>query len=119
MTTIRKAPELVAEAKKSVVCIGPEEGKGLYTNNNALFIDVREPGEVQQSAVAGAINIPRGVLEMKIEELAPDHDQLILICCGTGGRAALSAKALKEMGYTNVKVIDCDHQQVCRIFSVA
>lgn len=108
---IKKAPDIIAHAKKSQTCIPAESVKSLLASDQqTVIIDVREPMEVQASPVPGAVNIPRGVLEMKVEAAVPEHDRPLLVCCASGGRATLSAKTLQEMGYTNVKVIDCEHQ---------
>jgi rhodanese-related sulfurtransferase len=113
---ITPLPELVADAKAQCHCISFEQVPSFIQNHTSLiFIDVREPEEHQQSAVKGSINIPRGVLEMKLPSITNDADQPILLHCATGGRAALSALALKKMGYKNVTVIDGSHEQLCSI----
>jgi rhodanese-related sulfurtransferase len=67
-------------------------------------VDVREPGEFAAGYLPGAINLPRGVLEFKFGAKLPDlpKDAAILIYCKEGARAALSARALARVGYTNV-----------------
>ena len=67
-----------------------------------LLVDVREPGEGAAGHLPGATLLPRGVLEGKIEALAPDPDQPIVLYCGSGGRSALAAESLKRMGYGRV-----------------
>jgi rhodanese-related sulfurtransferase len=67
-----------------------------------VLIDVREPAEWAAGHVPGARLLPRGILEGKIEELAPDPDQPIVLYCGSGGRSALAAQSLQRMGYSNV-----------------
>jgi rhodanese-related sulfurtransferase len=67
-----------------------------------LLVDVREPAEWEAGHIAGATPLPRGILEGKIEELAPDPDQPIVLYCATGGRSALAADSLQRMGYRNV-----------------
>ena len=72
-----------------------------------LLLDVREPAEYQQGHLAGAINIPRGLLEFKMGG-APEleaRDQAIVLYCKTSGRAALAAASLHQMGYVNVTSI--------------
>ncbi|MCL6415265.1 rhodanese-like domain-containing protein [Aestuariirhabdus sp. Z084] len=108
---IKPLSELVAEARQHCQSIDIEEAlQQIDTKPSPLLVDVREPGETQNHSVKGAINIPRGVLEMKMAALCHDPDQPILIYCATGGRASLSAVALQKMGYRNVKVIqgDCE-----------
>lgn len=100
--------ELVSETKASLHCLTPEQAQQrIDQTQNGVLIDVREPAEVAQKRVKGFVNIPRGVLEMKIGELAPTADTPIYLHCASGGRAALSAAALTHMGYGNVHVIDC------------
>ena len=74
----------------------PDAAKG------GLLIDVREADEFEKEHAAGAKHLSRGVLEMKIEEAAPDLDQPIVCYCGGGKRSALAAENLQRMGYTNV-----------------
>lgn len=67
-----------------------------------LLIDVREPAEWEAGHIVGATPLPRGVLEGKIEDLASDPDQPIVLYCASGGRSALAADSLQRMGYRNV-----------------
>jgi len=82
---------------------------------NGLVIDVREPGEVSAKPVKGSVNIPRGVLEMKISELTKDADKAIYLHCGTGARATLAAEQLQRMGYTKVTAISSGIDEICRV----
>jgi molybdopterin/thiamine biosynthesis adenylyltransferase/rhodanese-related sulfurtransferase len=80
---------------------------GLETrlNNGAppVLIDVREQDEYSQGFIAGARWIPRGFLELRIEDAVPDRDRPIILYCAGGARSALSARALHELGYTSVE----------------
>ena len=106
--SLKTLQDVVAQAKASVHCLTPQAAKELLADNSdALVIDVREPGEVGEKRPARTINIPRGVLEMKITDHTTDPDQLILLHCATGGRAAMAAAALENMGFRNVSIIDC------------
>jgi rhodanese-related sulfurtransferase len=106
--------QMVADARKEVNVISPQEAKQEIEKGDATVIDVREPDEVAQSGtVPGARNIPRGVLELKADTELPtkdpelqDRNQKVIIACGAGGQAALSAKALKDMGFTDVSIIE-------------
>jgi molybdopterin/thiamine biosynthesis adenylyltransferase/rhodanese-related sulfurtransferase len=71
--------------------------------NGTVVIDVREQDEYVQGFIPTARWIPRGFLEMRIEDSVPARDQAIILYCAGGNRSALSARALGEMGYTNVK----------------
>lgn len=77
-------------------------------SNHGLIIDVREPGEVEQSPTPGTINIPRGVLEMQLLEKEKDARRPIYVHCASGVRAQLAAEQLSLMGYENVAVLTCD-----------
>ena len=104
-TTLKTVEDIVKEARSSAEFISPKEAKILLPNNDTLVIDVREPSEHNEACIPHSINIPRGILEMKIASLAPTAEHAIIIHCATGGRASLSYHTLKSMGYTNVKVI--------------
>ena len=66
------------------------------------LIDVRENDEYVDGYIPGATWIPRGKLELRIEDVAPDRDQEIVLYCAGGTRSALAAKALKDLGYAHV-----------------
>jgi rhodanese-related sulfurtransferase len=107
--SLKSVQEIVAETKSSIPCVTAEAaGEVREQNSDALFIDVREPGEVEKKRAEGTINIPRGLLEMKITDYTTNPDCPIYVHCGSGGRASLSAAALQRMGFTNVNVIDAD-----------
>jgi rhodanese-related sulfurtransferase len=96
--------DLVAEAKQQITEIDVIKAKELLSQGNIRIIDVREESEFAAGHLENAIPLPRGVLEFKIgniEELG-DKSQTILVYCRTGGRAALSALSLKNLGYTQV-----------------
>src|SRR5262245_2756645 len=73
-------------------------GKGAPT-----VIDVREQDEFVQGSIPGARWIPRGYLELRIEEAVPDRDRPLVVYCAGGTRSALAARSLRELGYTHVK----------------
>lgn len=106
----KTAAEMVAEAKARVEAIAPEEAA---TRDDVLFLDVREPGELAAGKVAGAVNVPRGTLEFKADPSSATHEaalsealksgKTIVTYCAMGGRAAMAAAALKDLGYENVR----------------
>jgi len=67
-----------------------------------LFVDVREPDEWDEGHIPGAVHIPRGYLESRIEAAAPERAQPIVVYCAGGSRSAFAAKTLEELGYENV-----------------
>lgn len=68
-----------------------------------LLIDVREAEEFAREAIPTAVHASRGVIETKIEAMAPDLNQSIVVYCGGGSRSALVADNLQKMGYTQVR----------------
>jgi sulfur-carrier protein adenylyltransferase/sulfurtransferase len=68
----------------------------------ALFVDVREQDEWDEGALPGAIHIPRGQLESRIEGLVPDRSRELVLYCSVGARSAFAAKSLADLGYENV-----------------
>ncbi|MFT4702947.1 MAG: molybdopterin/thiamine biosynthesis adenylyltransferase/rhodanese-related sulfurtransferase [Bradymonadia bacterium] len=69
-------------------------------------IDVREPSETSDGHVDGATLIPRGLLELRIEEAAPDRDAPLLVYCAGGTRSALAVASLTQLGYTRLASLD-------------
>ncbi len=96
--------------------IDAEQAKKELEQNKGLLIDVREPAEHATKAATGAINIPRGLLEMKLMEIEKDAARPIYLHCASGARATLSAEALTRVGYINVTVITCDATKVLNTF---
>ncbi|EWS98989.1 MAG: rhodanese-like domain-containing protein [Pseudoalteromonas tetraodonis] len=96
--------------------IDAEQAKKELEQNKGLLIDVREPAEHATKAAIGAINIPRGLLEMKLMEIEKDAARPIYLHCASGARATLSAEALTRVGYENVTVITCKAEDVCQAF---
>ncbi len=103
--------EIVATAKASITETAVADFR--HEDQGAcILIDIRDRAEYVAGHLPGAVCSPRGMLEFKIHELvdaeAPDtdspaEDTPIMLYCGTGGRSALAAKTLAEMGYTNVR----------------
>jgi len=99
-----KTEDLVAVAKQQVTEIDVAKAKQLLAESNTVIIDTREESEYAVGHIEGALLLPRGVLEFKIgavSELA-DKSKSVLIYCRTGGRSALAAQTLQQLGYTNV-----------------
>ena len=96
--------KLVAEAKKNIQEISPQETAAGLKRGDALLIDVRDPDEwAGRLHPRSAKNFSRGTVEFEIEEAAPDLSTPIITHCGGGGRSALAAESLQRMGYKNVK----------------
>lgn len=98
--------ELVAEAKAQISEIDVATAAQAVAQGVTL-IDIREPAEFEGGRLAGAVSIPRGVLEFKTVDhpsLANKNDRIV-IYCRSGGRASLSALNLQRLGYTNIASI--------------
>lgn len=102
--------DLVADAKAAVPVISPDEAKELLGRSDVLFVDVREDREVQSTGkVQGASHTSRGMIEFKADDSTPFHDpafakdKTIVLYCASGGRSALAGKALKDLGYQDVR----------------
>ncbi|WP_320838384.1 rhodanese-like domain-containing protein [Zhongshania sp.] len=113
-TPTLKAPEqLVSEAKGDVLTCTPREAVARIRQDDPIaIVDVRGSAEYAEAHLDTALNIPRGLLEWKIIGALPEATAPILIHCGTGGRAVLSARSLMAMGYTNVAAIDGSFSEI-------
>src|ERR1700751_5376069 len=87
----------------------PAQAQEMIAKGNTLVLDVREPPEVEKTGkVAGAVNVSRSFLEFRADPESPSHDKnfaqdkSVIVYCASGGRAALSGKLLKDMGYERV-----------------
>ena len=101
--------EMMDAANAAVPRITPAEARDMIAQGNTLIVDVREALEVETSGkIAGAVNVSRGLLEFRADPDSPSHDKSfakdknLIVYCGSGGRAALSGKVLKDMGYERV-----------------
>ena len=94
---------MVAEAKKNIKEISPQDAAAKSQSGNAVIVDVREKDEWDEEHIPDAIHMSRGTIELDIEEKIPDLNQTIITHCGGGGRSALAAESLEKMGYKNVR----------------
>src|SRR5260370_21609437 len=110
--------ERVHDASKHVAMISPEEAKQFLDGGGVTLIDVGEEWQLRaRGTIPGARNITRGELEIKADTeeerrdpALQDRQQKIILTCGGGGKATLSACALLQMGFTDV----CLLQGGCR-----
>ncbi len=70
--------------------------------DSSVLVDVREEDEWSEGHIPGAVHVPRGFLESRIEQVAPDRSQTVVLYCAGGSRSAFAAKTLEELGYENV-----------------
>ena len=95
--------QIMDEARQAVPEVSPDDVKQrLDGGTRPLLLDVREKEEFRQGYVPGALSLPRGFLEMRVEEAVPDKAAPIVAYCAGGTRSLLAGRILKELGYTNV-----------------
>jgi phage shock protein E len=102
MSTPSRFQKLVQDAKTRITEI-PVADAAHEIAHGAVLIDVREADDWRQSHIPGALHLPRGVIELEIEEAVPALDTPIICHCGGGSRSALVAESLQKLGYSNVK----------------
>lgn len=111
---IKSGAQLVQEIKPNITEVSVVELADKLAHGIVL-IDVREPEEFNQSRIAGAVNLPRGVLEMKLQmhpqfkdaesPLEELNNHEIYLICRSGARSALAANSLQMMGFDKVKSV--------------
>jgi molybdopterin/thiamine biosynthesis adenylyltransferase/rhodanese-related sulfurtransferase len=94
--------ELLQQIKGEIDEIDVSRGRELLAEADAAVVDVRERDEWAEGHIPGAVHIPRGSLESRIEGVVPDRSQTVVVYCGSGSRSAFAAKTLEELGYGNV-----------------
>ena len=97
--------ELLQQAKAEIREVDTAGGEQLLAEGWTL-LDVREPDEYEQGAIAGSVHIPRGQLESSIENRVPDRSTPVVAMCAGGVRSAFAAVTLEQMGYTDVVSMD-------------
>jgi len=100
----RSRDEVVALARSQIAEVDVHTLKRRLDAGEPIhLVDIRERDEWEQGHIPGAHFIPRGFLELRIEELVSDRDAPIVVYCAGGVRSALGALALRQMGYTRVE----------------
>lgn len=93
--------EILQATRSAIREVDAGEARSLI-DHGAAVVDVREQDEVDQGVVPGSVHIPRGFLEMRVEDAVPDRSQTVVVYCAGGVRSAFAAKALNDLGYTDV-----------------
>ena len=93
--------QMLEAANAAVPRITPAQAREMIAKDNTLVVDVRDAPEVAASGkVAGAVHVSRGMLEFRADPESPYHDKnfakdkTVILYCASGGRSALSGKAL-------------------------
>src|SRR6266545_2960671 len=92
--------ELLNQVKAEIEEIDSPAAAGLLEGvDPPLFVDVRERDEWDEGHIPGAVHVPRGNLESRIENAVPDRSRRVVVYCASGNRSAFAAKTLEELGY--------------------
>ena len=101
--------QMMEAANAAVPRVTPDQARAMIAKGNTLVVDVRDAPEVEKSGkLAGAVHVSRGMLEFRADPESPYHDKnfakdkTVILYCASGGRAALSGKTLKDLGYDQV-----------------
>ena len=111
---IKSPQDLVADALTTIKTISPQEALKLTNENKCNLIDIRDAVELQKlGRIENSHHIPRGLLEFSIHPESAfvinqklDLNKETVLFCAAGGRSALAAKTLKEMGFENVSHVE-------------
>ena len=105
----RSSKQIVAEASTATEQVSPEQAAKMVGDPDVLLVDVREQVELDKTGtIQGAVHVPRGLLEFKADPESPMHERglssgrRLVLFCASGGRAALAAKTLKDLGVDRV-----------------
>jgi sulfur-carrier protein adenylyltransferase/sulfurtransferase len=104
MAESKRGRDIVKQAKAEIEPLTLEQVDDMIRRHEPMtLVDVREGDEWRAGHLPGAIHIPRGYFELQVDEKLPDKDAPIVLYCAGGNRSAMSAKTLKELGYTDVR----------------
>ena len=108
----KAAADLVAEAKARVENVDPDSVER-ELRDGAVLVDIRDAPELEADGrIPGSVHVPRGMLEFRADTGSPYHQSpldpsaRVILHCASGGRSALAAQTLQDMGYENVAHMD-------------
>lgn len=108
----QSASQMVAQAKARIENLSPDQVATELQSGSATLIDIREEDERAKGRIAAAYHAPRGMLEFYADPSSPYHreefdpDSRLILVCASGGRSALAAETLQQMGYRRVAHLD-------------
>jgi molybdopterin/thiamine biosynthesis adenylyltransferase/rhodanese-related sulfurtransferase len=94
--------ELLQEIKAEIDEVDASTARERLDAEDVAVVDVRERDEWDEGHIPGAVHVPRGSLESRIENLVPDRSRPVVVYCAGGSRSAFAAKTLAELGYDDV-----------------
>ena len=109
--------QMVAEGREGTPMVSPQEAQQrMRAETNTLMVDVRDAQDLSGTGIIpGALNVSLGTLPLRADRELPeevrnpelqDRERPIITTCGAGGQASLAAKVLKDMGFTNVSILE-------------
>ena len=109
--------QMVEEGRQGTPMLSPQEvQQRMQEGSNTLVVDVRDAQDLAGTGIIpGAVNVSLGTLPLRADQELPesfrnpelqDRDRPIITTCGGGGQASLAAKVLKDMGFTNVSILE-------------
>jgi rhodanese-related sulfurtransferase len=109
---MKTAADLVKEAKQQIENLTVDQVAQEIAAGPVTVVDLRESSERAAGVIPGSIHAPRGMIEFYADPTSPYHlpgfspQGRMILHCASGGRSALAANTLKQMGYTNVAHLD-------------
>jgi molybdopterin/thiamine biosynthesis adenylyltransferase/rhodanese-related sulfurtransferase len=96
--------EFVRQIKGQIAEVDPAQVHDVLWNEDVVLVDVRESDEVAAGKLPGAVHVPRGFLESRIDGAVGDRSKRVVLYCASGNRSALAARTLTEdLGYERVE----------------
>lgn len=106
------AMEMVTAAKAVIENLAPADVLAELERGDVLVVDVREPAEMADGVLPGAVHAPRGMLEFHADAATPYHiagfdpARRVILYCAAGARSALAVRTLQALGYRDVAHLD-------------
>jgi len=112
--------DLLAEANAVVESVSVKDLPYHLEDEDVVLVDVRESDERERHGeISGSVHVPRGLLEFQADPESPIHnsalnpERRLIVYCGTGGRSALAAKTLLDMGFAEVATLAGGYASWC------
>ena len=91
--------DLLDAARRAIPEVSVDDVAARRTRgDDCILLDVREKEEVRAGYLAGAVTIPRGLLEFQAAAHLPQTDTDVVVYCASGARSLLAAQVLRTMG---------------------
>jgi molybdopterin/thiamine biosynthesis adenylyltransferase/rhodanese-related sulfurtransferase len=94
--------ELLQQIKGEIDEVDASRAREILEEDSGVLVDVRERDEWDEGHIPGAVHVPRGNLESRIENAVPEKSRQVVVYCASGNRSAFAAKTLEDLGYQHV-----------------